>query len=171
MIKKWLLLLWVIVAVPLCAAELPYDENADARADLQHALAQAKHHDKKVLVVFGANWCPECRRLDKEIAQNKTAIDKDKFVIVKVDVGHFDKNTNLTKVYGNVTKKGIPAAVILTADNQVEYQGRLSHLTSPYKRYLKPAFYLTLVGGTALLVLGGFLYWQRKRKAAKSSNT
>lgn len=164
MIKKWLLLLCIMLAAPGWATDLPYDEKADARADLQQALAQAQADNKKVLVVFGANWCPECRRLDQEIAQDKTALKRDQFVMVKVDVGNFNKNTDLTQAYGNVTKKGIPAAVILTADNQVEFQGRLSHLTSPYKRYKKPAFYLALVIGAVLSVVGGIVYLRRRNK-------
>lgn len=164
--KRWRRLLsCLLLALPLTASALPYDEQADARADVQSALAQARQLNKKVLVVFGANWCPECRHLDQEIARGKTALKRDEFVMVKVDVGNFNKNTDLARAYGNVIRKGIPAAVILTADNQVVFRGRLAHLTSPYKRYLKPAFYAALALG-ALSLAGGLVYYLRRRRPA-----
>ena len=41
---------------------------------------------------------------------------------VKVDVGRFDRNKDVTAVYGNVVKKGIPSVVLLRADGSVAYQ-------------------------------------------------
>jgi protein disulfide-isomerase len=103
------------------AAELPYDEKADAHADLQHALAQAKKENKQVLAVFGANWCKDCRELDKALHGKTASLVDGKFVVVKIDVGNFDRNTDIAKAYGNPIRKGIPAAVLLTADNKVLY--------------------------------------------------
>jgi thioredoxin 1 len=169
-IKKCLLLLCILwCSLPLRATDLPYDDKADAHADLRRALAQAQRDDRKVLAVFGANWCPECRRLDKEISENRTAIDTDDFVIVKIDVGNFDRNTDITQAYGNVTKKGIPAAVILTADNRVEFAGRLSHLTSPYKRYLKLAVYAALPAGLVLALAGLTFHLRRRRREPRAA--
>jgi thioredoxin 1 len=170
LVSRWLRWFWYLCllgALPLAGAAataLPYDENADARADLQQALVRAKQLDRKVLVVFGANWCPDCRLLDQQIEQGKTALKRDQFVMVKVDVGNFDRNLELTRAYGNVIRKGIPAAVILTPDNQVVFRGRLAHLTSPYKRYLKPAFY-AVVAMLAVSLLGGLAYYLRRRAA------
>lgn len=167
LVSRWLRWFWclcLLCALPMVgvgASGLPYDESADARADVQHALARARQLDRKVLVVFGANWCPECRLLDQQIEQGKTALKRDQFVMVKVDVGNFDRNLDLTRAYGNVIRKGIPAAVVLTPDNQVVFRGRLAHLTSPYKRYLKPAFYAALAI-LAVSLLGGLAYYFRR---------
>ena len=106
------------------AASLPYDEQADASADLKQALSQAQSSNKKVLVVFGANWCKDCRELDKALHGKSAALIDGKFIVVKVDVGQFDKNLDLAKSYGNPIKKGIPAAVLLTPDNQVLYASK-----------------------------------------------
>jgi thioredoxin 1 len=105
----------------MAADKLPYDEKADAHADLAQALAQAKTNNKKVLAVFGANWCKDCRELDKALHGKSAALIDGKFVVVKIDVGNFDRNTDLAKAYGNPIKKGIPAAVVLTPDNKVVY--------------------------------------------------
>jgi thioredoxin 1 len=124
MLKKVFAVLACAVTFGAMAADLPYDEKADAHADLTRALTQAKTDNKKVLAVFGANWCKDCRELDKALHGKSAALIDGKFVVVKIDVGNFDKNTDLAKDYGNPIKKGIPAAVVLTPDNKVVYATR-----------------------------------------------
>lgn len=102
----------------------PYDASADPQADLSAALAQARRSGKRVLVVFGANWCPDCRVLDREFhAGGKTAeLVASRYEVVKVDVGDFDRNLDFAKLYGEPIKKGIPSVVVVTPTNQVVYQ-------------------------------------------------
>lgn len=109
---------------------LPYDEAANPYRDLQAALADARQTGKRVLVVFGANWCPDCRALDREFhAGGKTAdLVRTRYVVVKVDVGHFDKNLGFAKLYGEPIKKGIPSIVVVTPKNEVVYQTRAGEL-------------------------------------------
>lgn len=111
----------LVMAMAVGAADLPYDEKADATADVAAAFAKAKATDRKVLIVFGANWCPDCRELDKAMHGQSAALIDAKFVVVKVDIGRFDKNMEIAQAYGNPTKKGIPAAVMVAADNRVLY--------------------------------------------------
>jgi thiol:disulfide interchange protein len=95
----------------------PYDEQADARADLNKALQQAKLQGKKVLVVFGANWCADCLALAKLMAQGSLAEHvAQRYVVSKVDVGNFNKNLELSQQMGDATKKGIPALAVLGSD-------------------------------------------------------
>lgn len=115
----------LLLSGAVLAADLPYDEKADAPAAVQHALAEAKAAHVPVLVIFGANWCEDCRALDKSLHTGKNAeLMSKKFKVVKVDVGHFDHNTELAKVYGNPIKKGIPAAVLLSPDSEVLYASK-----------------------------------------------
>ena len=117
------------LSLTLQAAPLPYNESADAKAELQGALQAAKAGGKSVLVIFGANWCEDCRALDTALKAPQTAqLMSKEFVVLKVDVGRFDRNTDLSGAYGNPTKKGIPAAVVLSADNQVLYATRAGEL-------------------------------------------
>ncbi len=105
------------------AADAPkqvYNEQADARAELNRALAAAQAQHKNVLVVFGANWCPDCRALDQKLSAGSLAAMMDKrFVLLKVDVGRFNRNTDLAAQMGVPLKKGIPAAAVLKADGDV----------------------------------------------------
>lgn len=104
------------------AAAPAYDEKADAHADVQAALAAAKASGKPVVVVFGANWCPDCRALDKALKNDaNAALMSSSFHVVKVDVGQFDKNLDIAKAYGDPIKKGIPAAAVLSPQGEVLY--------------------------------------------------
>jgi protein disulfide-isomerase len=53
-----------------------------------------------------------------------------KFRIVKVDVGHFDHNVDVSTAYGDATKKGIPSAVIVSPDNKVLFMTRAGELAN-----------------------------------------
>jgi len=127
--KKWLSFVaatWVSFSV--LGAQLPYDEHADAHAALQQGLEQARTQGKEVLLVFGANWCKDCRELDKALHGRSASLIDSRFVVVKVDVGNFDKNLDVQKQYGYPTGKGIPSAVVLSPDDKVIYATRAGEL-------------------------------------------
>ena len=71
--KPLLLLLAALLAAFAVAAPLPYDESADANADVRQALAAAKESRIPVFVIFGANWCEDCRALDRAIQSGKSS--------------------------------------------------------------------------------------------------
>jgi protein disulfide-isomerase len=127
--RRWLLLALGASALPAIAATLPYDESANAKADLNQALVEAKADGKPVLVIFGANWCEDCRALDKALKTGRNAEQiAHEFKVVKVDVGNFNRNLDVSKAYGDPIRKGIPAAVVLSPDNQVLYATRAGEL-------------------------------------------
>ena len=101
----------------------PYDETANAKAQIQAALKSATVENKAALIVFGANWCGDCKMLNIEMQHGALAkLIDDQVVVVKVDVGRFDRNKDVAERYGNVIKKGIPSVVLLRADGSVAYQ-------------------------------------------------
>src|SRR5438477_9196939 len=127
--RKHVLLLAFFSAALVHAAPMPYNEAADAKADIKQALSAAKSSQMPVLVIFGANWCQDCRALDKALQTGKNAeLVKREFKVVKVDVGNFNKNLDVAEAYGNPIKKGIPAAVVLSPDNKVLYATRAGEL-------------------------------------------
>jgi thioredoxin len=117
-------------AVVSVAAEWPYDEKADATADVQHALTSAHADHKKVLLVFGANWCADCRALDKALHGSSQGLVASRYDVVKIDVGNFDKNLDIANRYGNPIAKGIPAVVVLAADDKVLYATKNGELAN-----------------------------------------
>lgn len=120
----------VLALAAVTAATLPYDESANAKLALQTALTDAQRQHKHVLVIFGANWCPDCRALDKALQGDVGKLVDSRFVVVKIDVGNFDKNLDLSERYGNPTKKGIPAAVVLAAGDNMLYSTHAGELAN-----------------------------------------
>jgi protein disulfide-isomerase len=120
----------LVLAGGVVAAGLPYNEAANAKADVEQALATASTTKRSVLVIFGANWCEDCRALDVSLNTRNAELVAKEFVVVKVDVGNFDRNLGLAAQYGNPIKTGIPAAVVLSPSNQVLYATRAGELSN-----------------------------------------
>ena len=99
-------------------AHLPYDPNADARRDIAEAKARAAADGKMLMITFGANWCPDCLTLHKNLeAPGTREYAREKFEMVNVDVGEFDKNAAVAHDLG-VKVNGIPLAVFYSSDGR-----------------------------------------------------
>ena len=127
--KHLLTVVTLMFALTCQAAGPMYNETADAKAEIKLALAQAATSGVPVLVIFGANWCGDCKILDMAIKQGASApIVAREFKVVKVDVGRFDRNVDIAQSYGVPLKNGIPAIVVLSPQNQVLYITREGEL-------------------------------------------
>lgn len=99
-----------------------YDEGADAKAAVRSTLAEAEKASLPVLVVFGANWCGDCRMLDATFKHGPSApLIAQHFKVVKVDVGRFDRNVDIAETYHVPLKKGIPAVAVLSPQGKLLY--------------------------------------------------
>jgi thioredoxin 1 len=125
-----LIALLSLSVIATAAAPLPYDDSADAHAALADGLSKAKSDHKDVLVVFGANWCEDCRALDKAMHGSSAALIGSRFIVVKINVGNFDANLDVANHYGNPIAKGIPAAVVITPRDQVVYSTKAGELAN-----------------------------------------
>lgn len=126
-----LALLVALLAFPRVAgaATGPYDEAADARSQVAAAIADAARSKTPVLVVFGANWCADCKILDMAFRQGAAApLVASHFRVVKVDVGRFDRNVALAESYGVPLKQGIPAVAVLSPEGRVVYATKAGEL-------------------------------------------
>ncbi len=123
--KRSAALAFVLLVAGLMGAqsEPVYDESADARREIKAAIARASEKGKRnVVLIFGANWCKDCRALDAHMHTPELAamIEKN-FVVVKVDVGRMDKNVELAKKYGVPVANGIPAIAVLDSRGKLLY--------------------------------------------------
>jgi thioredoxin 1 len=129
MMNHLLALTFLVLTTSTFAADLPYNEQADAKAEVQRVVAEAKASNKPALLIFGANWCEDCRALDKALKSEKNAaLMAQEFRVVKVDVGRFDRNLDIANTYGNPIKKGIPAAVVISPKGDLIYATRAGEL-------------------------------------------
>jgi len=124
--KTALNIIWIALVVTLCPSAIArtpiYDPEANPYDDLEVAVLKAAKDDKLVLVIFGADWCPDCRMLDYHLKQEglKEVIDEN-FHVVKVDVGERDNNMDFIAEFGNPISKGIPSIAILDARSKIQY--------------------------------------------------
>jgi protein disulfide-isomerase len=133
--KKLYISLALLIGCSSCSGDKPYNESADAKADIKHALIEAKVESLPVVLIFGANWCEECRALSATIKTGKNAAQiKKEFKVVKVDVGNFEHNLDIAKYYGNPIGGGIPGATILSPDNKIIYVTKPGELSTARSR-------------------------------------
>jgi thiol-disulfide isomerase/thioredoxin len=91
-----------------------YDPTADARAEVVAAIAAAKADGKRVLIDYGADWCPDCHSLAAVLdSPAGLALLDASFHVVRVDVGYWDHNIDVATDYGNAIALGIPSVVVL----------------------------------------------------------
>ena len=132
--KKPSAILFAFLVTFAAAAEGPYNETADAKAEIKQALTEAAPTRTPIILVFGANWCGDCKMLSKAMTTGASApLLAHDFKIVKVNVGHFDQNLDLAKKYGVPLTKGIPAVAIISPKNEVLYVTREGELANARK--------------------------------------
>jgi hypothetical protein len=137
-VKKFLVPLLLLAAIPAQAATAPkpsiasfqqlpvvtmqpYDEGANADAQVTAAFARAQKSHKRVLIDLGGNWCVDCLVFSNflrlpEMRRFMSAHYEE----VLVDVGRFNRNLQIPARFG-ITKKleGVPALLIATPDGKL----------------------------------------------------
>jgi thioredoxin 1 len=99
-----------------------YSATADAHADIAQAIKTATTAHKHIILDFGGNWCGDCQVLDIYFHQQPNLpLLEDNYVLVHVDVGHYDKNVDLAAKYDIPLKRGVPALVVLDEHGRVLY--------------------------------------------------
>jgi thioredoxin 1 len=99
-----------------------YNETADARAEIKEALEKARPEHKRVIVVFGANWCFDCHVLDDAFHRPELAsIIAANYEVVHVDIGKGEKNQDLMNKYDVPMKRGIPGVAVLGPNGKLVY--------------------------------------------------
>ncbi|HEY8204821.1 MAG TPA: thioredoxin family protein [Pyrinomonadaceae bacterium] len=99
-----------------------YPASADAKKEIDDALTAAATEKKRVILIFGGNWCYDCHVLDQALHEGEAGkIVKERFLLVHIDIGEGDKNLDLVEKYKTSLDKGVPTVAILGSDGQVIY--------------------------------------------------
>src|SRR5271169_1942893 len=129
---RWSLMSFLVIAVAVtsgvCFSQSAknekeiYNESADAHAEIKEAREKATAEHKRVIVVFGANWCYDCHVLDKAFHSSDLApIIAANYEVVHVDIGRGEKNQDLMRKYDVPMKRGIPGLAVLDGDGKLVY--------------------------------------------------
>ena len=97
-----------------------YPDNVDAHKEIREAQERAAQEHKRVLLVFGANWCYDCHVLDLAFHRSDFASAMAGYEVVHVDIGaEGKKNVDLAKQFRVPLEKGIPALAVLESDGKL----------------------------------------------------
>jgi thioredoxin 1 len=108
-----------------------YPENVDAKAEIAEALASAAKTHRRVILVFGGNWCYDCHALDAALRSAEIApIVNKNFVVVHVNIGEYDKNLDVAEKYDVPLKRGVPASAVLGSDGTLLYSQKQGEFES-----------------------------------------
>jgi len=99
-----------VITTPL---PLPYNGKVYAPNDLNEFIFNAIRKDKQPIIIFGANWCPDCRIFSAtmNIPKIKSYIDEN-FEVLYVDVKRYEINMSLMEEYGIEPAEGIPRLLV-----------------------------------------------------------
>ncbi|MDQ3818122.1 MAG: thioredoxin family protein [Acidobacteriota bacterium] len=99
-----------------------YPANVDAGREIDEAIKRGAHAHKRVILIFGGNWCYDCHVLDQALHQGTAGkIVEESYELVHIDVGEFNKNLEIVKKYKVPLDKGVPAVAVLDGKGKLLY--------------------------------------------------
>ena len=98
--------------------EINWSENLDLAFDA------AAISNKIIMIEFMAEWCPPCKKMEKETFSNERVIRKlNEFIPIKIDV---DRQQDIAKEYNRNAKKyggiGIPNILFIDKEKNIVHQ-------------------------------------------------
>jgi thioredoxin 1 len=97
----------------------PYRSDVDARTAVEQAQARAAASGKMLMVTFGANWCPDCLTLHRNLHASDVHAYIDKhFEIVQIDVGDAKKSAQVQRDLG-ISVNVIPLAMFYSPSGEL----------------------------------------------------
>tara|TARA_Y100000389_G_scaffold95548_1_gene92237 strand:+ start:1333 stop:1812 length:480 start_codon:yes stop_codon:yes gene_type:complete len=113
----------VPVVIPKLESNFVYD-------DLDKAKALASFHKKKVVIVFGAEWCPYCRVLKKD---SKSIKQLDKYIVCFLDTDNKKSNQSDINRY---KPRNLPTSVLVDKAGK-ELSRKIGYRNKDYIKWLE----------------------------------
>ena len=99
---------------------LPYDGNEISIKEVNKFLSQSIAENKQPIIIFGANWCPDCRIFSGTIDIPKiNEFIETYFNILYVDVKRYEINMNLIEYFDIPAEEGIPRVLVFDFNKNV----------------------------------------------------
>ena len=97
----------------------PYPPPGNAAADLARARERARSSGKLLMVIFGGNWCADCRALHARLDESPVREYVEKhFEVVPINIGEMNANLQIAKDLGVDLSQGVPAAGFFGPDGK-----------------------------------------------------
>lgn len=99
-----------------------YPPPEEAKPEIAAAIAAASRDHKRIILVFGGNWCYDCHVLDTTFRSKDIApLVQNNFHVVHINIGEYDKNLDLAEKYNAPLKKGVPCLAVLDSNGNLLY--------------------------------------------------
>ena len=102
----------------ICHPE-PYTGVKVSILEIQEFIQRTIKSNKQPIVIFGANWCPDCRILAGTLKlPSVNKFIQENYSIMHVDLGKYDINMSLLEVLGIPKQEGVPRVVIFDKEGK-----------------------------------------------------
>ena len=99
---------------------LPYDGNEISIEEVNKFLSQSIAENKQPIIIFGANWCPDCRIFSGTIDIPKiNEFIETYFNILYIDVKRYEINMNLIEYFDIPAEEGIPRVLVFDLNKNI----------------------------------------------------
>lgn len=109
-----------------------YNEEADAKVEIENAVNTAKSNNKHVLLQIGGNWCSWCIKFN-ELATTNDEISsyiKNNYEVVHVNYSPNNKNLEVLETLKFPQRFGFPVFVILNNNGELIHTQNSGYLES-----------------------------------------
>ncbi|MBT5017765.1 MAG: thioredoxin family protein [Planctomicrobium sp.] len=124
-----------VQAAPPFSLARPSEHQLNWQSNLQAAHRQAVSENKPMLLVFGADWCHFCKKLEKETLNSNEMAKyiNSEFVPIHLDTDKDKKVAEILKV------SSLPCSIVLSPN--ADLLGRIEgfHTTAPFHKQLAAA--------------------------------
>ncbi len=115
-------LLLILLFLPMIG--FGQDKEINWGMNLELAFESASISNKIIMIEFMAEWCPPCKKMEKETFSNERVIRKlNEFIPIKIDV---DRQQDIAKEYNRNAKKyggiGIPNILFIDKEKNIVHQ-------------------------------------------------
>ena len=99
---------------------LPYDGNEISIEEVNKFLSLSIAENKQPIIIFGANWCPDCRIFSGTIDIPKiNEFIETYFNILYIDVKRYEINMNLIEYFDIPSEEGIPRVLVFDFNKNI----------------------------------------------------
>ncbi len=98
-----------------------YNPSLDVREQVKKASAIAKRDNKRILVMFGGDWCGWCHKLHTLFGEDKEVrkVLSDDYLLVMVDTKAPNADAFLAECQGDLKKIGFPFLAVLDSEGKI----------------------------------------------------
>ena len=99
---------------------LPYNGVVYSEVEIDNFIDKTIDDFKQPVIVFGGNWCPDCRIFSGVIElPSINKFFKENYRIMYVDVGRYEINMNLMSYFDIPEEEGVPRVLVFDKQRKI----------------------------------------------------